>query len=244
MLSPDGSVAYVANGDNTVSVIDTTNNTKVTGTIQAETGFDPWVAVSSDGTKLFVNNSSSFTLRTVTLTHLADPPPPTSNPNAGALFEDFNGPAGSAPNPNRLPLRHRRRRRRPAAGLHEQPGQRFARRQRQPRHHRAQETVNVPFLGTFNYTSAGFSTQDQFEFTYGTLEARIQFPADQGLWPVFWTLGSDIDTVGWPNAGEVDIMELWSGAGALPGPPSTASVSTRSPSNRRSTSPTASTPTG
>ena len=29
----------------------------------------------------------------------------------------------------------------------------------------------------------------------------------QGTWPAFWLLGSNIDTVGWPTCGELDIME-------------------------------------
>jgi len=29
----------------------------------------------------------------------------------------------------------------------------------------------------------------------------------QGIWPAFWLLGADIDRVGWPACGEIDIME-------------------------------------
>ena len=31
--------------------------------------------------------------------------------------------------------------------------------------------------------------------------------AGQGLWPAFWMLGANIEHVGWPNCGEIDIME-------------------------------------
>lgn len=66
------------------------------------------------------------------------------------------------------------------------------------------------------YTSARINTRDKHEFQYGRIEARIQTPFSQGLWPAFWMLGYDIsggpntdeDTVVWPAAGEIDMMEL------------------------------------
>jgi beta-glucanase (GH16 family) len=39
------------------------------------------------------------------------------------------------------------------------------------------------------------------------MEARIQIPRGQGLWPAFWLLGDNCATVGWPGCGEIDIME-------------------------------------
>lgn len=57
------------------------------------------------------------------------------------------------------------------------------------------------------YKSARLTTKDKFNFQYGTIEARLQLPKGQGLWPAFWMLGSDIDEVGWPKSGEIDIME-------------------------------------
>lgn len=58
-----------------------------------------------------------------------------------------------------------------------------------------------------NYTSARLKTQDLQSFTYGRIEARIKVPYGQGIWPAFWTLGTNIPTVGWPYSGEIDIME-------------------------------------
>jgi len=57
------------------------------------------------------------------------------------------------------------------------------------------------------YTSARIVTRGKFEPTYGRIEARILLPIGQGIWPAFWMLGTNIGTVGWPDCGEVDIME-------------------------------------
>ncbi len=57
------------------------------------------------------------------------------------------------------------------------------------------------------YTSARLQTKGKFEQLYGRIEARIKIPFGQGVWPAFWMLGSDIDKVGWPACGEIDIME-------------------------------------
>ena len=57
------------------------------------------------------------------------------------------------------------------------------------------------------YTSARLKTQGLQEFQYGRIEARLKVPAGRGLWPAFWMLGSNFSTVGWPDCGEIDIME-------------------------------------
>ncbi|MDN3664824.1 glycoside hydrolase family 16 protein [Algibacter miyuki] len=57
------------------------------------------------------------------------------------------------------------------------------------------------------YTSARLLTQNKFDQTYGRFEARIKVPYGQGMWPAFWLLGADVDEVGWPQCGEIDIME-------------------------------------
>ena len=58
-----------------------------------------------------------------------------------------------------------------------------------------------------NYTSARMTTKAKHEFLYGKMEARIKLPLVQGLWPAFWMLGANINTVPWPGCGETDIME-------------------------------------
>lgn len=58
-----------------------------------------------------------------------------------------------------------------------------------------------------SYTSARIKTQGKKSFTYGKIEARMKLPSGQGIWPAFWMLGSNMDSVGWPKSGEIDIME-------------------------------------
>jgi len=58
-----------------------------------------------------------------------------------------------------------------------------------------------------SYTSARLKTQGLFSFQYGRIEASMQLPESQGMWPAFWLLGNNITTLPWPACGEADIME-------------------------------------
>ncbi|MDQ2855841.1 MAG: glycoside hydrolase family 16 protein, partial [Acidobacteriota bacterium] len=69
------------------------------------------------------------------------------------------------------------------------------------------ETYTGPDNILRNYTSARLLTKNKFTQASGRFEARIKLPYGQGLWPAFWMLGADIDSAGWPNCGELDIME-------------------------------------
>ena len=57
------------------------------------------------------------------------------------------------------------------------------------------------------YTSSRITTKGKKEFQYGYFEARAKLPVGAGIWPAFWMLGANIDTVGWPKCGEIDILE-------------------------------------
>lgn len=57
------------------------------------------------------------------------------------------------------------------------------------------------------YTSARCNTNDKVEFTFGKVEARIDLPEGQGMWPAFWMLGANFPLTNWPDSGEIDIME-------------------------------------
>jgi hypothetical protein len=64
-------------------------------------------------------------------------------------------------------------------------------------------------LGGSAYTSARMKTQGKQSFGINTwVEARINAPEGQGIWPAFWMLGNSISTIGWPSCGEIDIMEI------------------------------------
>jgi beta-glucanase (GH16 family) len=58
-----------------------------------------------------------------------------------------------------------------------------------------------------SYTSARLKSEGTYAAQYGRIEARIRIPRGQGIWPAFWMLGADIGTVGWPACGEIDVME-------------------------------------
>lgn len=70
-----------------------------------------------------------------------------------------------------------------------------------------QETYTGPDNIQRNYTSARMLTKGKWAWTYGRIEASIKIPKGQGIWPAFWMLGANIDSVGWPTCGEIDIME-------------------------------------
>ena len=61
------------------------------------------------------------------------------------------------------------------------------------------------------FTSARIKTLNKVIFQYGRLEGMLKLPnLGNGLWPAFWTLGHDFPVVGWPECGELDLMEMGS----------------------------------
>ena len=63
------------------------------------------------------------------------------------------------------------------------------------------------WYGTCQYTSGRILTSGKFTQRYGRFEASIKVPKGQGIWPAFWMLGDNLGSVGWPQSGEIDIME-------------------------------------
>ena len=83
-------------------------------------------------------------------------------------------------------------------------------------------TVRYQPTNGYPYTSGRLESAGKREFNHSRIEARIKLPVGAGLWPAFWLLGNDIGSVGWPQCGELDIMENvgysdWT-SGALHGP--------------------------
>jgi beta-glucanase (GH16 family) len=64
------------------------------------------------------------------------------------------------------------------------------------------------YYGPCEYESARLISHHKAEFAYGRIESRLLVPnGAAGLWPAFWSLGTDITRNPWPGAGEIDIME-------------------------------------
>lgn len=57
------------------------------------------------------------------------------------------------------------------------------------------------------YTSARLVSKGKYDFKYGKIEFRAKLPNGKGTWPALWMLGANIDTVPWPDSGEIDVME-------------------------------------
>ena len=124
---------------------------------------------------------------------------------SGPVFDDFSGPAGAPPNPDYW-----------VTDIGPSSVHGWERGSLQT-YTDSPDNVRLDGYGNLviearksgdSYTSARLVTRGKLLFPPGTISARMKLPAGQGLWPAFWMLGADIDTVGWPGCGEIDIMEL------------------------------------
>jgi beta-glucanase (GH16 family) len=57
------------------------------------------------------------------------------------------------------------------------------------------------------YTSARLISKDKGDWLYGRFEIRAKLPTGVGIWPAIWMLPTDWEYGGWPDSGEIDIME-------------------------------------
>ena len=72
------------------------------------------------------------------------------------------------------------------------------------------KNAGICYVGLCSFTSGRLDTQGKISFKYGFIEARIKMPVGSGNWPAFWMLGDNINQVGWPYSGEMDIVEIHS----------------------------------
>jgi beta-glucanase (GH16 family) len=139
---------------------------------------------------------------------LGRPDTPDTCPAAPPVIDDFNGPAGAPPDPRLWNYLL-------DAGGEDGQVQAFT---NSPRNASLDgngnlaivalnEPIDVPGLGHWNYSSAYLDTHGHLDFCYGTVAARIKVPTGHGLRPSFFLLGSDFATVGWPQCGEIDVIE-------------------------------------
>jgi beta-glucanase (GH16 family) len=122
--------------------------------------------------------------------------------HGGAMFDDFSGAAGAPPDPARWTFDVG------SGGWGNDELQTYT---DIPENVRLDGEGRLVLAAVRNadgtYTSARVTTRGKFAFTNGRAEARIKVPAGDGLHPGFWLLGTDVDTVGWPRSGEIDVME-------------------------------------
>jgi beta-glucanase (GH16 family) len=57
------------------------------------------------------------------------------------------------------------------------------------------------------YTSARLVSRGKGDWTYGRFEVSARLPSGRGTWPAIWMLPTGWIYGGWPNSGEIDIME-------------------------------------
>lgn len=62
-------------------------------------------------------------------------------------------------------------------------------------------------FGSRGYTSARLVTKGKGDWLGGRIEARAKLPSGLGTWPAIWMLSTDWKYGGWPESGEIDIME-------------------------------------
>jgi beta-glucanase (GH16 family) len=121
---------------------------------------------------------------------------------SSAVFDDFDGPAGSPPNPNLWGY--------DVGGGADKELQTYTDSPDNVYLDGQGHLVVAALKSGDNYTSGRLVTRGKLAMTYGTMAASIKLPAGHGIHPAFWLLGDDIDNVGWPQCGEIDVAEIFS----------------------------------
>jgi beta-glucanase (GH16 family) len=58
-----------------------------------------------------------------------------------------------------------------------------------------------------SFTSARIRSKYKGDWLYGRIEVSAKVPTGKGTWPAIWMLSTDWEYGGWPESGEIDIME-------------------------------------
>ncbi|MFY9343331.1 MAG: glycoside hydrolase family 16 protein [Planctomycetota bacterium] len=59
-----------------------------------------------------------------------------------------------------------------------------------------------------SFTAASVITKGKATFRHARIEVRAKMPRGRGVWPAIWLLGVNFDEIGWPQCGEIDVMEF------------------------------------
>ena len=130
------------------------------------------------------------------------PPPPPPPPAPTAWVDDFNGPAGSLPDP--------------AVWGYDLGGGGWFNAELETY---TKDPANVSVDGNShlvisarkdaqgNWTSARLNTHGHKSFGFGKLSIHAKIPRGKGIWTALWMMGENIDAVLWPACGEIDILE-------------------------------------
>jgi beta-glucanase (GH16 family) len=130
-----------------------------------------------------------------------------------AFADDFDGPAGSAPDPSKWGYDT-------GAGWGDNELQAYTSSRMNSFQDgngnlviRATKSVQTSGGRTITvYRSARLNTVGKFSKYHGTFEARIKLDIQRGLWPAWWMVGANFPKVGWPACGEVDMLENYGGS--------------------------------
>jgi len=125
-----------------------------------------------------------------------------------AFADDFDGPAGSAPDPSKWGYNV-------GAGWGDNELEAYTSSRANSFQDgngnlviRATKSVRILDGRTVTaYRSARLNTLGKFSKYGGTFEARIKLDIQRGLWPTWWMIGANFPSVGWPACGEVDMLE-------------------------------------
>lgn len=115
-----------------------------------------------------------------------------------AVFDNFDGPAGSAPNPDKWAV---------IEGTGWDGGIQDYVREGAVLDGQGHLALRAQRKGS-GFTSGRIETRQHASFGYGILITRIKVPSGQGLWPSYWLIGDDEDVNPWPGSGEIDMLEM------------------------------------